>query len=463
MYVPRANDRLRGPLTCADTGKVAAGQNHSCVLYAKVHLAGNGISTTTKKTVQCGGPPQPGSAPKRRRIASLDEDTLTPPPVEPANDNLSRDLRDFVHENWTSVRTHVVHGPMQTRYNHRLTSLDTRELHDPLGQLFDQQTVSFKINCSFGFILKEKTTGRLRYYHSSCNCCGRLLEEPSLITNRADFDSFLERIREPDILQWAIAQRPNSDWVCEHVTNATFFLNKIVQHPIGCVGIALPDYVKNNKAVVGLERNKQNSIYKDNICLFRCLALHKACDVHRLVATVATLYAEYTDMPVRDFAGVKLDDLLKVESKFETNVTVYKLVDTSEETTTAELVRRSECHYPHTMYMNLYKTHYSYIHDIGMYCHSYRCRNCGDSLWKYPSLLKRHELTCEGGIRRVYKGGVYHPHLRYSNAWMMKVSLSPRCCDTTHIAQHLTLNVFSPGITCPLTLKRYNGRHVTYR
>ena len=26
-----------------------------------------------------------------------------------------------------------------------------------------------------------------------------------------------------------------------------------------------------------------------------------------------------------------------------------------------------------------------------------------------PVFVKRHELTCEGGIRRVYKGGVYHP------------------------------------------------------
>ena len=363
-----------------------------------------------KRTVRCGGPPQPEPAPKRQKVTHLREDPLTPPPIEhAANDNLSRDLRDFVHENWASVRTHVVHGPVQTRYNHRLTSLDTRELHDPLGQLFDQQTVSFKINCSFGFILKDKTTERLRYYHSSNNCCGRLLEEPSLITNRTDFDSFLERIREPDILQWAITQRPDSDWVCEHVTNVTFFINRIAQHPIGCVGIALPDYVKNNKAVVGLERNKQISIYKDNLCLFRCLALHKGCDVHRLEATVATLYAEYTDTPVRDFAGVPIQDLHKIEAKFEVSVCVYKLVETLEEKTTAELVRRSECHYPHTMYMNLYETHYSYIHDIGMYCQSHRCRKCGDSLWKTQQHLLRRERTCDAGINRVYKGGVYRP------------------------------------------------------
>ena len=363
-----------------------------------------------KRTVRCGGPPQPGpSAPKRRRVAILDEDTLTPPSVEPANDNLSRDLRDFVHENWASVRTHVVRGPVQTRYNRRLTSLDTHDLHEPLRVLFDQQTTAFKINCSYGFVLREKQSGRLRYYHSSNNGCGRFLEEPSLVTNSQTFNTFLERIEETDVLQWAIAQRPNSDWVVELVTNVTFFLNKIVQHPIGCVGIALPDYVKNNKAVVGLERNKHNSIYKDNLCLFRCLALHKGCDVNRLEATVATLYAEYTDMPVHDFTGVKLDDLLKVESKFETNVTVYKLVETLEEKTTAELVRRSLCHYPDTMYLNLYETHYSYIQDIGMYCHSYRCRKCGDSLWKWQRDLHRHESVCVGGIRRIYPGGVYQP------------------------------------------------------
>ena len=362
-----------------------------------------------KRTVRCGGPPQPEPAPKRQKVTHLREDPLTPPPVEPANDNLSRDLRDFVHENWASVRTHVVHGPVQTRYNHRLTSLDTRELHDPLGQLFDQQTVSFKINCSFGFILKDKTTERLRYYHSSNNCCGRLLEEPSLITNRTDFDSFLERIREPDILQWAIAQRPNSDWVCEHVTNATFFLNKIVQHPMGCVDITLPDYVKRNKAIVGLEKDNHNAIYRDNLCLFRCLALHKGCDVRRLEATVATLYAKYSHEDVHDFAGVTLEDLSKIEATLDVNVVVYKLVATGNEKTMAEIVRRSLCSYAQTMYLNVYETHYSYIKDIHKYCHSYRCRKCGDSLWKWQRDLHRHESVCVGGIRRIYPGGVYQP------------------------------------------------------
>ena len=221
-----------------------------------------------KRTVKCRGPPQPGpSAPKRRRIA-LNEDPVSPPPVESLDDELSSDLQDAVRENWGSIRTHVVHGPIQTRYNRRLTSQDTRELQEPLRQLFEEQTTYFKLNLSYAFILKNKTTNRLKYYQSSNNCCDRFMEEPALITNRADFDSFLERIREPDILQWAIAQRPNSDWVCEMATNVTFFLNRIVHHPIGCVGINLPDYVKNNKAIIGLEKDPYSAVYRDNMCLF---------------------------------------------------------------------------------------------------------------------------------------------------------------------------------------------------
>ena len=198
------------------------------------------------------------------------------------------------------------------------------------------------------------------------------------------------------------SQRPNSDWVCVLVTHVTFFFNRILQHSIGCVGINLPTYVKRNKAVIGLEKDHHGAVYRDNLCLFRCLALH-------LGREAAALYAEYSDEDVHDFTGVTLDDLYRVETKFQTNVCAYKLVETLEEKTTAELVRRSLCHYPDMMYVNLYETHYSYIQDTGMYCHLYRCRICGQSVRKRPYQLHPHESACEGGIRLIYPGGVYQP------------------------------------------------------
>ena len=102
-------------------------------------------------------------------------------------------------------------------------------------------------------MLRNKNTGRYRYFHSSFNCCGRYLDEPSLVTNSQDFETFLQRIRLPDVLQWVGSQRPNSAWFVEIVTNATFFINKIIDHPIGCVNTILPPYLKRNKAVITLE------------------------------------------------------------------------------------------------------------------------------------------------------------------------------------------------------------------
>ena len=329
---------------------------------------------------------------KRQKPVPPIEDLEAPPPS--LVDEYGSELQDVIIQNWGSIRTHASHGPVQSRYNFNLMTSDTVGLE--LGHIFTDQTTAFKLNISYGFILRNRTSGRYRYYHSSCNCCGRYLDEPSLITNADTFENFLERINEPDILKWALSQRPNSDWVVEIVTNATIFVNRILQHPIGCVGIVLPPYVKLNRALIALEKDHHSRPYVDNLCLFRCLGLHLGHDPK-------ALYAKYTDQPVETFEGVTIDELQKVETLFEVNIIVYKLSDTS-----AQLVRRSVGKHTNTIYLNLHETHFSLIHDIKAYSHSYKCSKCEHSLWKYPAWLERHELTCDAGVRHVYKGGVYH-------------------------------------------------------
>ena len=182
----------------------------------------------------------------------------------------------------------------------------------------------------------------------------------------------------------------------ELVTNATLFVNRILQHPIGCVGIVLPPHVKFNKALTALEKDHHIRPYVDNLGLFRCLGLHLGHDPK-------ALYAKYTNQPVEMFEGVTIDELHNVETLFEMNIIVYELSDTS-----AQLVRRYLGKYANTIHVNLHETHSSPIHDIKAYSQSYRCSKCKHSLWKYPAWLERHELTCEAGVRHVYNGGVYH-------------------------------------------------------
>ena len=147
----------------------------------------------------------------------------------------------------------------------------------------------------------------------------------------------------------------------ELATNATIFVNRILQHPIGCVGIVLPPHVRCNMSVITLEKDHHSRPHVDNLCLFHCLGLHLGHDPK-------TLYAKYTDQPVETFEGVIVDELHKEETLFEINTIVYKLSDTSN-----QLVRRSLGKYANTMYVNLHETHSSLIRDIKAYSHSYRC------------------------------------------------------------------------------------------
>ena len=149
-------------------------------------------------------------------------------------------------------------------------------------------------------------------------------------------------------------------------------------------------------SIIGLDKDYHSIPYVDNLCLFRCLGLHLGHDPK-------TLYAKYTDQPVETFEGVTVDELNKAETMFEVNVIVY-----TRSVTSAQLVRRSLGKFVNIMYVNLHETHFSLIHDIKGYCHSYKCSKCENSLWKSPSLLERHELTCKAGVRHIYNGGVYH-------------------------------------------------------
>ena len=118
--------------------------------------------------------------------------------------------------------------------------------------------------------------------------------------------------------------------MCELVTNVTFFVNRIIDHPIGCLrATPLPVYIKKKKSIIGLETEpNHNKRYNEDMCLFRCLALHRGCDLYRLEPAVKTLYEAYDrdHVPMEDFAGVTLDDLYRVETTFQTNMCVYTLV-----------------------------------------------------------------------------------------------------------------------------------------
>ena len=147
---------------------------------------------------------------------------------------------------------------------------------------------------------------------------------------------------------------------------------------------------------------------------------------------------------------------------FQTNVCVYKLVKPDAEAaedgkSTAELVRRSLCKYPETMYLNLHETHFSFIQDVRMYCHSYRCRKCGESLWNKASMLRRHERTCTGVcVVSILVACTIRRH-RCSNVWTTRTFAWLNRCATIRIELPLISSVGSIRNNFRRTVTRSTG------
>ena len=106
----------------------------------------------------------------------------------------------------TSIRTFYKKGKVQSIfnfcYNQDLKLLNPKIIY----QILQLQFHRFKINYSFGYILKNINDNELRYYHSSFNN-SVMMETARLISNRHELieflntlseESFFEKINRPD-------------------------------------------------------------------------------------------------------------------------------------------------------------------------------------------------------------------------------------------------------------------------
>lgn len=158
----------------------------------------------------------------------------------------------------------------------------------------------------------------------------------------------------------------------------------------------------------------------------------QGANVHSLSRTTEALFHQYLGPQANKttFAGIHLEQLNQVEDFFKININVYSLkelfvnedgvvVDNDSENddhnygikrqVVATVVRRSLEKYEKTMNVNLFESHFSYVHNFELYAHCFSCSKC-DKLFKSGKAARRHESTCEAVVKRKYVGGIYHLH-----------------------------------------------------
>ena len=108
----------------------------------------------------------------------IEDDKNMPAGIYPAE--LTEDNhRQIYKDNWNQIRTkHSRNNKIQDRYNFRLDNLTHNQLAVYLNKIFQEQKLIFKLNLSFGFILRNNETGDYRYYHSKIALVSFCSKEP---------------------------------------------------------------------------------------------------------------------------------------------------------------------------------------------------------------------------------------------------------------------------------------------
>ena len=86
-------------------------------------------------------------------------------------------------------------------YNYHLSSPQPQDIIQHLDEIFVDQSSIFKLNVSFGFILRNNKTGDLQYYYASRNN-EQDFQELFQIATATDLQQVQQALENLDVLEW---------------------------------------------------------------------------------------------------------------------------------------------------------------------------------------------------------------------------------------------------------------------
>ena len=333
------------------------------------------------------------------------------------------ELDSVCSDNWSFIKTKLKRGRVVDLLNVRIWDGETGvEGYDEsvwflLKRLWDELTVRIKINCSFGCILEHKTTGELRYFHSSSNN-SVVLDKPRAVATTQHLADFYSDVSDVDIRERAVQRRPNTEWRLKHVTNITFYLFKLLD--MGKIGKApsqLPAYIVKNKSILSMNK-RGGVVYNDNLCFFRCLAMVLdctckqsacKCEVGKLQnKRVCQLFEEYKKTcdsdqgSAKTFAGVRYEDLVELEKLFRLRVYVYTMTLNKE----AVVAWASQQKTGVALHLIEHEGHFCWIKNVETFARAFLCEDCGTS-FKERYKLRIHNCLAKVEQSRHFVGGAF--------------------------------------------------------
>ena len=170
------------------------------------------------------------------------------------------------------------------------------------------------------------------------------MERSQLVCTLDDITNLKEKLRKLDVVELCTRERSNTKWKFYKLTNLTVFAALLKDVPMGCKDSVLPEPLLKNQNVncPTYEQNTKKP-YKDNLCLFRALALHLYGN-ERLEEETSKIFNLFLnnrgEADPSKFQGVQMTDIPKVEEMLQLNFFPYD-IDFVDGELIGELARRS--------------------------------------------------------------------------------------------------------------------------
>ena len=151
-------------------------------------------------------------------------------------------------------------------------------------------------------------------------------------------------MKKTDVIESCTKERSNTKWRFFKLSNLTIFAALLKDNPMGCKDAVLQETLLRNRSINCLtyEQNTKKP-YKDNLCLFRALALHLHGN-ERLEEETSKLFnlvlINSTNPEPSKFQGVCMDDIPSVEDIVSIKFLIYD-IDLIDGAMVGELARRS--------------------------------------------------------------------------------------------------------------------------
>ena len=330
-------------------------------------------------------------------------------------------MADLYKDNWVLIQNFErIEGKKINIFNFRIKDNNLIQVVDSkkFNRIYESQSYTFKIQCSFGMILYNTDDHSIYYYYAS-HKNNPALDRLFLIRNSSDFIKFKDAVKQIDPASFI---RENYHTVLLRVTNIAFFVFKtdLPLHGFIC-GCDFPPEVKSSKYLINFSKFKEH-------CFFRCLAYHKLLQKTKSKKISYRVLARKTRslfLKFREKNGIKdvsLSVMKKMELLYKTKINIY----TFDEAKNIKCIFNSVTNFPGPP-LSLFwcsctnpshpYSHVSYIVNFVYFSNKFMCETCRID-FKDSHKLKKHytrSIPCNISTFQNFSAGVFNPD---TNIWI---------------------------------------------